>query len=383
MTQPEPTAVRALLDEDLAELFEHAPAGYVSTFPDGTIVRVNQTFRDWTGFAPEELTGRRLQDLFSMPGRIYYETHLGPLLAMQGSLSEVAVDIARRDGTLLPALVNALQKRGADGKPLLHRFTVFNATERRRYERQLLEARREAERALRAKAELLAMLSHDVRTPLTAILAVASLLEGSQSEQDKREAVRILRSSASSAVRLVESVLEHSQLEAGVFVVHAAPFGLRALVEELVASLAPLASGKNIALRHEVDAGVPERLLGDATKLGQVLGNLLGNALKFTESGTVALAIERLAERRDEVDVRMRVTDTGIGIPARALPTIFEEYSRGDEATARRYGGSGLGLAISRRLVQAMGGELQVRSRVGEGSEFWFELTLAAVPPAE
>lgn len=380
MTQLEPSAVRALLDEDLAELFEHAPAGYVSTFPDGTIVRVNQTFLEWTGFGLAELAGRRLQELFSVPGRIYYETHLAPLLAMQGSLNEVAMDLLRRDGTMLPALVNALQKRGADGAPVLNRFTVFNATDRRRYERQLLDARREAEGALRAKAELLAMLSHDIRTPLMSIMAVASLLEQSPSEEHKREAVRILRSSAASALRLLEGILEHSRLEAGVFVVDAAPLDLRSLVQELIATLAPLARGKNIALRREVDARIPERLLGDATKLGQILGNLLGNALKFTESGTVALWIELLAARGDAVDLRIRVTDTGIGIPEDALPRIFDEYRQADEAIARRYGGSGLGLAISRRLVQALGSELRVKSQVGRGSEFWFELTLAVVP---
>lgn len=379
MTQLEPSAVRALLDEDLTELFEHAPVGYVSTFPDGTIVRVNQTFLEWIGLGLTELAGRRLQELFSVPGRIYYETHLAPLLAMQGSLNEVAMDILRRDGTMLPALVNAMQKRGTDGAPVLNRFTVFNATDRRRYERQLLDARREAEGALRAKAELLAMLSHDIRTPLMSIMTVASLLDHSPSEEH-REAVRILRSAASSALRLLEGILEHSRLEAGVFVVDAAPLDLRVLVQELIASLAPLARGKNIALRHEVDARTPERLLGDATKLGQILGNLLGNALKFTESGTVAVWIELLAERGDAVDLRIRVTDTGIGIPEYALPRIFEEYSQADEAIARRYGGSGLGLAISRRLVQALGGELRAKSQVGRGSEFWFELTLAVVP---
>jgi PAS domain S-box-containing protein len=141
-----PAALRDALDESAHELYEHAPCGYLSTLPDGTIVRVNQTFLDWTGYARDALLGRRLQTLLAVPSRIYYETHFAPLLRMQGSVTGVALDLLRASGAALPALVNSVQRTDAAGKPLLVRTTIFDATDRRTYERELLEARRVAER---------------------------------------------------------------------------------------------------------------------------------------------------------------------------------------------------------------------------------------------
>lgn len=376
--RPQRERLEALLDEDLAGLYEDAPAGYLSTLPDGTIVKVNGTFLRWTGYARAELVQeRRLQDLFSTPGRIYYETHLGPLLAMQGSVSEIAVDIQGAGGRVLPVMLNAVQRKSAEGEPLLLRFTVFNATERRRYEKELLQARRDAEALARAKTELLAMLSHDIRSPLGAVMAVAHLLEDSGLAPEQAGLVRILRSSSSSMLNLVNEVLEHSRLEAGAVPLRPAPFDLRAQAREMVANLQPLAREKGVALDCMVDPRLPAMVIGDATKLGQVLGNLLGNALKFTEEGSVVLelALADLSER--EATMRVRVIDTGIGIDPAQLPNIFREYTQAHEGIESRYGGSGLGLAISRKLLRAHGSDLRAESEPGKGSVFWFELALA------
>ncbi|HVL34523.1 MAG TPA: ATP-binding protein [Burkholderiales bacterium] len=376
-SRPTPAAVQTLLEEDLEEAYEHGPAGYVSTLPDGTIVRINSTFLAWTGFERDELIGRRrFPDLFHLPGRIYFETHLRPLLALQGTLNEVAIDIACPHGKLLPAILNAAQKRSAGGEALLTRYTVLDATDRRRYERQLLEARRKAEADAQAKTELLAMLSHDIRTPLGSIMAVASLLQRSPLDPEQQGAVRILHSSAASMLELVNQVLERSRLEAGAVSLHPRTFDLRALVRELVSNLEPLALSKGLALRCRVDERLPAAVVGDATKLGQILGNLVGNALKFTESGSVEVALEVLALDMAQVTLRARVRDTGIGIAEEALGRIFEEYGQAHESIAARYGGTGLGLSISRKLLKAQGSVLHVNSRPGEGSEFSFDLTL-------
>ncbi len=376
--------VQALLDEDLAGIYEDAPAGYLSTLPDGTIVKVNGTFLRWTGFARGELVReRRLQELFSTPGRIYYETHLGPLLAMQGALNEIAIDILAADGRVLPVMLNAAQRKSGAGEPLLLRFTVFSATERRRYEKELLQARRDAEALARAKTELLAMLSHDIRTPLGSVMAVAQLLERSALTPQQANLVRILTSSSSTMLNLVNEVLEHSRLEAGAVALNPAPFDLGAQVRRLVDDLQPLAREKGLALGCLVDPRLPGMLIGDATKLGQVLGNLAGNALKFTEAGSVTLqlAVTDLSER--DARIRVRVADTGIGIEPGQLPRIFGEYAQAHDGIAGRYGGSGLGLAISRKLLRAHGSDLQAESQPGKGSVFWFDLALAlAAPPA-
>jgi signal transduction histidine kinase len=280
-------------------------------------------------------------------------------------------------------MLNAAGKKTPAGEPLLTRFTIFNATERRRYERQLLEARRRAEAAAQAKTELIAMLSHDIRTPLTAIMAVASLLQRSALTPEQQAAVRVLSSSSSAVLGLVNQILDHSRIESGTLSLHERAFDLRKLACELVANLEPLARDKGIALRCIVEKRLPAAVVGDSTKLGQILGNLVGNALKFTEAGSVELHLDVLELRADEVNLRARVLDTGIGIAEEALQRIFEEYGQAHEGIAARYGGSGLGLAISRKLLKAQGSDLQVRSRLGHGSEFWFELALPLPQPHE
>lgn len=179
----------------MAELYEEAPAGYASTLPDGTLVKLNATLCPWSGYSKDELLGRRLQQLFHVPGRIYFETHLAPLLAMQGSLNEVAMDLVCRDNRVLPVIVNAARKTTAQGEPLVVRFTLFNASDRRRYELQLLEARRSAEAAARAKSDMVAMLSHDIRTPLASIGAASDALALSALTPEQQTAVRIIKSS--------------------------------------------------------------------------------------------------------------------------------------------------------------------------------------------
>ena len=376
--QPELERVQALLDEDLASIYEEAPAGYLSTLPDGTIVKVNGTFLRWTGFTRAELVQqRRVQELFSMPGRIYYETHLGPLLTMQGSVSEIAVDVVGKSGRVLPVMLNAAQRKSGDGEPLLLRFTVFNATDRRRYEKELLQARRDAEALARAKTELLAMLSHDIRTPLGSVMAVTQLLERSGLSAEQQGLLRILRSSSSSMLGLVNEVLEHSRLEAGAAIpLNPAPFDLGGLARQLAENLQPLAREKGITLSCLVDQRLPRMLVGDATKLGQVLGNLVGNALKFTEAGSITVELLLTDLTDHDAKVRIRVADTGIGIDSGQLPHIFQEYTQAHDGIVSRYGGSGLGLAISRKLLRAHGSDLHAESQPGKGSVFWFDLAL-------
>ena len=338
---------------------------------------MNGTFLRWTGYRRDALVhARRLQELFSTPARIYHETHIRPLLAMQGAVNEIALDIMRADGSVLPVIMNGALRKDAAGEPVLARFTLFDATDRRRYERELLQARRAAEELARAKTELLAMLSHDIRTPLGSVMAVAHLLEGSGLTPEQAGHVRILRSSASAMLKLVNEVLEHSRLEAGGVGLQQAPFDFGAQARELVGNLQPLAEEKGIALACRVDARLPGQVIGDPTKLAQVLGNLLGNALKFTEAGSVLLDIAVTSLLPREVRMRVRVADTGIGIEPGQLPRIFGEYAQAHEGIATRYGGSGLGLAIARKLLRAHSSDLQVESEAGKGSVFWFDLAL-------
>ena len=369
----------AVLEEDVVDLYEHAPCGYLSTLADGVIVKVNKTLLDWTGYDRDELlSGRRFIDLLTVGGRIFNETHFAPLLRMQGAVREIAFDMVRKDGRPMPTLVNATMRDGrtAGGSPVI-RYTVFDATDRRRYERELLLARDEAEREAKTRSELIAMLSHDIRTPLNAIVMATALLETTEPAPHQVPFLRVLRSSTANAVALVDNVLDLSRLEAGRAVLRQREFDVRELVREVMTGIKLLASKKpDLALNVTVDERLPTRLLGDTGKLAQVLTNLVTNAVKFTHRGFVSLIVSLRELDDHHATLDFAVSDTGIGIPADRLPYIFNEYTQGSDEIADKYGGSGLGLAITRKLLVLYGSELNVTSTVGQGSSFAFTLKL-------
>jgi PAS domain S-box-containing protein len=208
---PGPRVDQTLLEESADDLYDQAPCGYLSTLPDGTIVRVNQTLVDWLGRARDALAGAKFQSLLTVGSKIYYETHYAPLLRMQGSANEIAMELVSGNGRILPVLVNSTQRRDARGEPLFNRITLFDSTDRRRYERELLLARRKAEGVAKDKADLLAMLSHDIRNPLNAIMGVVQLLDRSQLDDAQRRFVRLLKSSSENMLTLLNHVLDLSK----------------------------------------------------------------------------------------------------------------------------------------------------------------------------
>ena len=256
-----PEADRRLIEEDVPVLYDEAPCGYLYTRPDGTLLRVNATFLEWTGYERAELLGRRFQDLLNIGGRIFHETHFAPLLHMQGAVSEISLDLVTRSGALLPVLVNSVQKRDAAGRPLLNRTTVFNATERKRFERELQLARKRAEESARSKSELLSTISHDMRSPIGAILAAAQLLARSPLAEAQQRYVRILRSSSETLLNLVNNVLDLSRIESGRVELERRTFNLREMLLDLLATLNVGAEEKGLALRVHLEDGVPERVV--------------------------------------------------------------------------------------------------------------------------
>ena len=343
-------AYAALLQEDLADLYEHAPCGYLSTNTDGMILKVNATFLALTGLQRDALVGhRRFLDLLTAGGRIFYETHLRPLLRMQGFAREIALDLVCANGRQLPILVNAVERRAEAGGEAVIRITAFDATDRRRYERELLLARRSAEEAAQARSDLIAMVSHDVRAPLSAVVTAAAMLEKTGPTPQQARYVRIVQSSATHALTLLNSILDLSSLETGHAVIRSKTFSLRAICDQLAAS-ARLAAGdkQNLVIEARIDPQTPDRLVGDADKIAQVLMNLLGNAVKFTERGLVSLTVAPRETTAERVTLEFAVSDTGIGIAADRLPFIFNEFTQASAEIGEKYGGTGLGLAIAR-----------------------------------
>lgn len=247
-----------------------------------------------------------------------------------------------------------------------------------RHERELSQAKANAEAANEAKSRFLATMSHEMRTPLNGVLGINALLLRTPLNDQQRAYAGTIETCGNALLALIDDILDLSRIEAGRLELAVAPFDPVRVCEDVVESLRARAAEKSLTLTFQCSREVPRRLLGDANRLRQVLFNLLGNALKFTEHGSVDVSLTAATLPGDRVELDLRVRDTGIGIAAEVLPRLFERFTQADQSTARRFGGSGLGLAISREIVEAMDGRIEVESEPGHGSEFRVRVPLAA-----
>jgi len=290
-------------------------------------------------------------------------------------VGEVEYTARRKDGSTFPVTLNAIPlMKGA--RPVGFLGIMTDITERKRHEAALLDAKRLAEQANRAKSEFLANMSHEIRTPMIGIVGYGELLASTELNAEQREYLATICASGDSLMSLIDDILDLSKIEAGKLDVNLQDFSLRRCIDELVATQQPQLTSKGLSCRVDIPAELPEVLVGDPLRIKQVLLNLLGNAIKFTERGSVGLSVA-VAQRHDsEVLLDITVEDTGVGIPAESLGRIFEPFTQADGTTSRRFGGSGLGLSICQRLTDLMGGRLSVSSQEGAGSCFSLRLPL-------
>jgi PAS domain S-box-containing protein len=362
-------------------LLETLPLPVIIRDAERRVTMVNAAWEDMLGVPRQDIIGKQLDSDPSLPKTIGHRETDDEVLATKKSLRyETAVHA--KDGTVYNVIVAKTPLVAEDGAIVGIASVTTDISEQKRTAAVLERARVSAEAAVQAKSRFLANMSHELRTPLNGVVGMASLLENTALDAKQRRFVRTLKSSAEALITLINDVLDLSKAEAGKLELARAPFELRRELEQVVGLFGARAYDKGIEIAAHIARDVPATIHGDSIRLRQVLGNLVNNAVKFTESGAVLLAVTVVPGENQEATLDFSVTDTGLGISADEQQRIFEAFEQADGSVTRKFGGTGLGLAISRQLVELMHGSMDLESEVGRGSRFSFRVPVG-VPRVE
>ena len=369
--------------------------------PDARFVGFNRAYESTFGIKREDLVGLRVLDLEYLPeeDRILYQKEDEEVIASAGAVSK-EMQISFADGALHDTLYWVSGFRKSDGSPGGLIGTFVDISDRKRaeadmesrlndlddarraglnmmldleQERRLAEDLREkAEEATKAKADFLANMSHEIRTPMNAVIGLAHLCLKTDLDAKQRDYVAKIHNAGTSLLGIINDILDFSKIEAGKLDMEHVPFEIDAVMANISTIVAQKVHDKGLELLFDISGDIPPVLIGDSLRLGQILTNLLGNAVKFTEKGEIRLFGEELERTGEKVKLRFAVQDTGIGMTPEQAAKLFKAFSQADSSTTRKYGGTGLGLTISKRLVEMMGGDIWVESEPGKGSTFLF-----------
>ena len=356
-------------------LVQANPVAIVLMDPDGIVTSWNPAAERLFGYAAEEAIGLHIDDLVATDPIVRAEAVNASEVGMSGELVHMITKRTRKDGSLVDVEVFGAPVV-VGGEPVGLYGLYHDVGE-------LQRARETAEAATEAKSAFLATMSHEIRTPLNAVIGMTGLLLDTELSSEQRQFAEVIRGSGDALLGVINDILDFSKIEAGRLEFERAPFDLRECVESALELVAAGAAAKGLDLAYDLDRGAPRGVVGDLTRMRQILINLLNNAVKFTQEGEVVLTVSSDPGRTPgRHRLTFSVRDTGIGIPQDQMDRLFESFSQVDASTTRRYGGTGLGLAISRRLIELMDGSMWAESTVGEGSTFWFvaEMEAAELP---
>ncbi len=351
------------------ELFDEAPVAYHEVDLNGCLTRVNHTELSMLGYTAEEMEGEPVWN--------FIEDRVSPDAIRAKLRGEVPLKtyertFRRKDGTLVPMLIEERLMRDSDGRVCGIRSTLQDISRRKEIEGELAGAMDAALESARVKSQFLANMSHEIRTPMNGIIGMTDLLLDTPLNAKQQDFAHTIQASAAGLLHIINDILDFSKMEAGMMRFDTLEFDLREVVESTVEMLAGRALQKGIELQSLVDNALPIRVAGDPGRLRQVLANLVGNAIKFTDRGAVLVEATPQQDEAGVVKICFSIRDTGIGITEEQRTKLFLPFSQADGSTTRKYGGTGLGLAISKQIVEQMGGEIGVDSLPGSGSRFWF-----------
>ena len=303
-----------------------------------------------------------------------FRAHIVSHFKSETPLFDIESRVLRKDGSYAWVRARAIAQRDAKGRAVRFVGSISDVTDRKEAEMKLVDANVRVMQAARAKESFLATMSHEIRTPLNGVLGMTSLLSETRLNDEQRDYIRLIRASGDTLLRLIDDVLDFSKIESGHMTLESVPVEVVLVVEEAFELVAEKAREKDLALLFDISDDVPYYILADATRLRQILLNLLANAIKFTAKGEIKLSLDARRTADGDIELEGRILDTGIGIPADRASKLFQPFTQVDASTTRKYGGTGLGLAICRRLTQLMGGDIRVESVEGKGSVFIFTI---------
>jgi PAS domain S-box-containing protein len=359
-------------DEMLRAINRNIKEGiFRSTIKEGGLY-VNEAYVRMFGFDSVE------EALETPPNKIYVHTEdrirLINKMLQEKQVTNEEVLYKRKDGTSFWALVSAIVTQGENGEVYFD-GTIKDITELKNIQVQLKKAKEVAEQLAASKTQFLSAMSHEIRTPLNAIIGISHLLLEEKPKPEQIENLTTLRFSAQNLLVLINDILDFNKIEAGKVVLESIDFNLKELARNLKHGFQITADNNKNLLLLEIDEQIPNFVKGDPTRLSQILTNLIGNALKFTQKGKVTINIKVVEKIAEEVKIKFTVTDTGIGIPKEKQESIFEGFTQATTETTRKYGGTGLGLAITKRLLEMQNSQIYLESEVGKGSKFYFTLS--------